>query len=195
MTKLTTREKLIHAMIDALQRKGLHGVGLNELLEIAGAPKGSLYHHFPGGKTELAVAAIEQVSKGIEGFFSSLFAKHPDPLQVMAEWLRSTLGSLEHSGYRRGCPLATIALESTPEDVEIRQALAATFAETRRVLAQQLRLQGYAGELSGSLAALIVATYEGGLLQARVAGNTESLLQATDALVELIRRYPKETPP
>ena len=57
MTK-TTPDKLIDTMIDAMQRKGLHGVGLNELLAAADAPKGSLYHHFPNGKTELSVAAI-----------------------------------------------------------------------------------------------------------------------------------------
>ncbi|MFN5881268.1 MAG: TetR/AcrR family transcriptional regulator, partial [Burkholderiales bacterium] len=48
-------------MGDALRTRGYHGVGLNELLAAAQAPKGVLYHHFPGGKAELAVCAIESV--------------------------------------------------------------------------------------------------------------------------------------
>jgi TetR/AcrR family transcriptional repressor of lmrAB and yxaGH operons len=50
-------------MLTALRTKGFHGVGLSELLAQAQAPKGVLYHHFPGGKTELAVAAIDQVRR------------------------------------------------------------------------------------------------------------------------------------
>src|SRR3990167_3882874 len=98
MKKISTRDKLITAMADALQRKGLHGVGLNELLAQAGAPKGSLYHHFPGGKSELA----------------------------------------------------------------------------------------------DTLAALFVALYEGGLLQARVAGSSEPLKRAAEALFNLTRSQPPQ---
>ncbi|ERI53646.1 hypothetical protein N878_14690, partial [Pseudomonas sp. EGD-AK9] len=83
----TTRDKLIDAMIDALQRKGLHGVGLSELLADAGAPKGSLYHHFPGGKSELAVAAIERVGQRAEQAFAALFEHQPEPLDALAAWL------------------------------------------------------------------------------------------------------------
>ena len=52
-----TRERLIAAMSDLLERRGFHGVGLSELLAQAQAPKGVLYHHFPGGKTALMKAA------------------------------------------------------------------------------------------------------------------------------------------
>jgi TetR/AcrR family transcriptional repressor of lmrAB and yxaGH operons len=59
MTTSDARQRLIAAMTDALQRRGRHGSGLTGLLAAAKAPKGVLYHHFPGGKTELAVAAVE----------------------------------------------------------------------------------------------------------------------------------------
>ena len=62
-----TRDRLIGAMLQALSTRGLHGVGINELLVAARAPKGVLYHHFPGGKTELAVATIEQLVAAGEG--------------------------------------------------------------------------------------------------------------------------------
>ena len=129
MKKTSTRDKLIHAMADALQRKGLHGVGLNELLEVAGAPKGSLYHHFPGGKSELAVAAIEHISQHIDSLFEQLFAQQADPLQA----------------------------------------------------------HGHSDEQADNLAALFVALYEGGLLQARVAGSSEPLKRAAAALFNLTR--------
>ncbi|HEY1028762.1 MAG TPA: TetR/AcrR family transcriptional regulator [Pseudomonas sp.] len=186
----TTRDKLIDAMIDALQRKGLHGVGLNELLASAGAPKGSLYHHFPGGKTELAVAAIEHVGQRAEQAFVSLFQRQPDPLDALATWLQSALGQLQDSAFERGCPLAAVALESGPEDGEIRAALADAFSAIRQALQRQLQRQGY--PQPQGLAALFVALYEGGLLQARVAGSSEPLQQAVHTLLLLIRQHRTE---
>lgn len=190
MTK-TTRDNLIDTMIDALQRKGLHGVGLSELLANAGAPKGSLYHHFPGGKTELAVAAIERVGSRAEQAFATLFGLQPDPLDALSTWLQTALGQLQGSAFERGCPLAAIALESGPEDGEIRAALASAFADIRQALQQQLQRHGY--PQPEGLAALFVALYEGGLLQARVAGSSEPLKQAVDTLLLLSRQHRTES--
>ncbi|KFJ92388.1 TetR/AcrR family transcriptional regulator [Ectopseudomonas oleovorans] len=192
MTK-TTPDKLIDTMIDALQRKGLHGVGLNELLAAADVPKGSLYHHFPNGKTELAVAAIERVGQRAEQAFAALFQRQSDPLDALTTWLQSALGQLQESAFERGCPLATVALESAPQDHEIRAALANAFAAIRQALQQQLQRHGYAQP--EGLAALFVALYEGGLLQARVAGSSEPLKQAVATLLHLTRQHRMESPP
>ena len=190
MTK-TTRDKLIDAMIDALQRKGLHGVGLSELLAAADAPKGSLYHHFPNGKTELAVAAIERVGQRAEQAFAALFERQSDPLDALSTWLQGALGQLQESAFERGCPLATVALESGPEDQEIRAALANAFIVIRQALQQQLQRHAY--PQPEGLAALFVALYEGGLLQARVAGSSEPLKQAVTTLLHFIRQHRSES--
>ncbi len=192
MTK-TTRDKLIDTMIDALQRKGLHGVGLSELLAAAETPKGSLYHHFPNGKTELAVAAIERVGQRAGQAFATLFERQADPLDALTTWLHGALGQLQDSAFERGCPLAAVALESGPEDHEIRAALANAFVTIRQALQQQLQRHGY--PQPEGLAALFVALYEGGLLQARVAGSSEPLKQAVTTLLHLTRQQHTESTP
>src|SRR3954453_12156456 len=53
-----SRERLLDSAVDLLQRQGYHGTGLNELLERSGAPRGSLYHYFPGGKEQMGAEAI-----------------------------------------------------------------------------------------------------------------------------------------
>ena len=53
-----TRQRLVQASAALLQRQGLPGTGIKQILADAGAPYSSLYHHFPGGKDELAAAAI-----------------------------------------------------------------------------------------------------------------------------------------
>jgi TetR/AcrR family transcriptional repressor of lmrAB and yxaGH operons len=83
--------------------------------------------------------------------------------------------------------LATIALESSADDVEIRAALQRSFNAVRQALSRQLRAHGYADEQAENLAALFVAIYEGGLLQARVAGSSGPLRRAATAMFNLAR--------
>ena len=54
-----TRTKLVEAAATLFEERGYHAAGVKAILERAGAPRGSFYFHFPGGKEELAIAAIE----------------------------------------------------------------------------------------------------------------------------------------
>ena len=184
---VSTRDRLIGAMLHVLPRKGYHGVGLAELLAHAQAPKGVLYHHFPGGKSALAVAAIEVVVVQITSGLDALMARHTDPIDAFSAWMGSAQKKLTGSQYERGCPLATIALETTPDDVDIRRALAQAFATIRDHLAHTLVAAGQGVDPARDLAALMVAAYEGALLQARVAENTDSMQQTSKALFPLLR--------
>ena len=123
-TPTTTRERLVAAMTDALRRRGLHGIGLNELLQQAGAPKGVLYHHFPGGKTELAIAAIDDVVNRMLAGLDKLLLATPDPIEATRRWMAGATVRLSETGFESGCPLATVALETTPDDPVLRDALA-----------------------------------------------------------------------
>ena len=185
-----TRERLIAAMTDALRWRGLHGIGLTELLAQAGAPKGVLYHHFPGGKTELAVAAIDDVVARMLRGLDALLANHPDPIEATRRWMLGATSRLSDTGFGSGCPLATVALETTPDDPALREALARAFSTLRERIALALEQHGEPQAQARGIAALIVATYEGGLLQARVAQSTEPITQATDTLLALLAARP-----
>lgn len=182
---LTTRQRLIDSMAHGMRRHGLHGTGLSEVLREAGAPKGVLYHHFPTGKTALAVAAIEASSVEIVGWLESVLAKYPDPLDAIEHWVRGASRLLSDSNYEAGCALATVALETTTDDREVRAALADAFATLRERIAQALAASGTAN--APGLAALIVATYEGGLLQTRVANRGDIMTLASETLISLVR--------
>jgi TetR/AcrR family transcriptional repressor of lmrAB and yxaGH operons len=189
------RQRLIAAMTDAMQRRGLHGSGLTELLAQAKAPKGVLYHHFPGGKTELAVAAIEATVMRICAGLDKALEGAADPGTALLAWIDGAQHRLGASGFERGCPLATIALETTNDDTEIRAALAAGFAAVRERIAAALVRTGYGADQANAVAALLVAAYEGGLLQARVAGSIEPMSQVGTALLAVLKLYhPKEQP-
>lgn len=195
MTFPDAKTRLIAAMIDALQRRGLHGSGLTELLAAAQAPKGVLYHHFPGGKTELAVAAVDAVVERLCSMLQERMDAAADPAAALMAWIHAAQARLAASGYERGCPLATIALETTAQDVAIRAALGRGFARIRVIIADGLVKAGYAHASAGALAALMVAAYEGGLLQARAAGTPEPMTLVGDALHSLLTLHrPKDMP-
>jgi len=181
-----TRDRLVGAMASALQRRGYHGIGLSEVLAAAQAPKGVLYHHFPGGKAALAVAAIEATAARIAQALDQLIERKDDPVAALRSWLMGAQKMLEASGFERGCPLATVALESTADDVEIRAALAAGFALLRGHLAQALTRGGLSPVRGRQMAALFVSAFEGALMQARVAGNVEPMAETTQALLALL---------
>jgi TetR/AcrR family transcriptional regulator, lmrAB and yxaGH operons repressor len=162
-------------------------VGLSELLSEAGAPKGVMYHHFPGGKSELAIAAIDLVVDQITSGLQKLMQRHADPADALKAWMASAQKLLACSGYQQGCPLASIASESTPEDKAIREALANGFAHIRQQLGLALENAGVAPARSANMAALMVSAYEGALIQARVAGQVDTMRNTTEALVDLIR--------
>jgi TetR/AcrR family transcriptional repressor of lmrAB and yxaGH operons len=182
-----TRERLIAAMLDALQRRGLHGIGLNELLAAAKAPKGVLYHHFPGGKTELALAAIAHAISRLSASLVQMIEAGNSPTEILSAWMLGAQRRLESSGFERGCPLATIALESTGGDAAIRQRLSQGFAELRRQLARMLRQGGVAESRAEPLASLILSSYEGALIQARVAADAQPLLETSAMLIALVQ--------
>lgn len=191
MTKETappgTRDRLIGAMVDALRNRGYHGVGISELLASAQTPKGVLYHHFPGGKSELAVKAIEAVAEQLGSSLEKLIQRAADPVEAMTLWMGLAQKMLEKSKFQAGCPLATIALESTGEDAEIRVALNKAFTSLRAKISQVLGAVGLPDPAARATASLIVSAYEGALLQSRVAENGDIMRETTEALIGLIQ--------
>ena len=186
-TTQPTRDRLVAAMADTLQTRGLNGRGLTEILTQAQAPKGVLYHHFPGGKQALAVAAIEALVAQMLAGLDSLFTHQPDPLRALVAWVGRAQQQLAQSQFERGCPLATVALESTPDDQAIRAALSTGFARIRQRLALALTAGGLEAARANSLATLVIAAYEGGLIQARVAGHTQPMQDTADSLIHLLQ--------
>lgn len=182
-----TRDRLMAAMLEALRTRGYQAAGLNALLAAADAPKGVLYHHFPGGKAELAVRTIEVVVAQLTTDLGRVFERSADPVDALAAWMNSAQRVLEKSAFERGCPLATVALESTAQDDGIRAALAGGFAQIRARLAGVLAGAGLAEAQARGMAALMVSAYEGALLQARVAGNVQPMRDTSEALIDLLR--------
>jgi len=187
LPEASTRERLVQAMGRALQQRGLHGVGLSELLEQAQAPKGVMYHHFPGGKTELALAAIDAAVQQLCGAIDRAMHDQTDVATALEAWLRGAEARLSRSGFALGCPLAAVALESGIADTALRSALATGFAALRERLAALLGTAGLSAARANGLATLVLAAYEGALIQSRVAGDAAPMRATAEVLIAMVR--------
>jgi TetR/AcrR family transcriptional regulator, lmrAB and yxaGH operons repressor len=183
----TTRERLIEAMATSLARKGFAGVGVSEILEQARTPKGVLYHHFAGGKTSLAVAAIRASITRITGSLARKRASFADPVAALEAWLDGMRQRLEASHFEYGCPLAATALEAHAEQTELRAALSEGFRALQAEVAETIAAAGIAPPRARELAAFFVSAYEGALMQARVANDGAMLRGVCAMLISLLR--------
>ena len=180
-----TREKLVEAAAVLMRRRGFHGTGLGQILAESGAPRGSLYFHFPGGKEQLTCAAIdaagqrwraavEEVLAGAEGLREKVIA--------VGELLAA---ELEETGFADGCPVATIALETAAESPEIRERCAAVYDGWLELVEATLAEAGMTGPDARSMAQLALCAFEGGLLIARVQRSGEPVRAVAAMLARL----------
>ena len=177
-----TREALIRAAADLFRRQGYAATGLNEILQVSGAPKGSLYYHFPGGKSELGAAAVRHAGALVAGTLSQLAAEAHDVADLVARYATALAGWMESSSYRQGNPIATTVLEQVPADAALTQAADEVYAAWTALLAERLRADGVPADRSPRLARSILAALDGALIQARVEQRPQPIIDAADEL-------------
>jgi TetR/AcrR family transcriptional regulator, lmrAB and yxaGH operons repressor len=177
-----TRERMVHAAAGLFRRKGYDGTGLNEILERSGAPRGSLYFHFPGGKEELAVAAITEVGTNLGSGMQALLTSSEDAGEGIGRVIDFLADDLERSDYRGGCPIAAVTLDGAGESEAVREACAAVFDHWLAVIEQRLLAGGWGPPAARRRALITLATFEGGLTVARARRDTAPLRALADEL-------------
>ncbi|MEL6339288.1 MAG: TetR/AcrR family transcriptional regulator [Myxococcota bacterium] len=179
-SRTDARDKLIGAAIRLFRRRGYHAVGIAELLENSGAPRGSFYYHFPAGKEELAIAAVERAGAAIESLLESCFDAS-ESLEVGAQKLAHAVAEhFETSGFEAGCPVMTVLLDTVPESSRLHQAGQLVLDRWLDVLERHAHRLGDQRDTKRLGLALFVAL-EGGWVVARVQRSVAPILLAGQA--------------
>jgi TetR/AcrR family transcriptional regulator, lmrAB and yxaGH operons repressor len=181
----SSREAFIAATGRLLRRQGYAASGLNEIVALSGAPKGSLYFHFPGGKEQLAVAAMEHAGEQLRGAIAAIAGSGEDLATVLASLVDALGAGLQASDFRDGCPIATITLEACGDSDAVRQAAASAFASWLEPLQRRLRDAGLDADAAERRALLVLSSIEGALILARARRDLTPLIAVRDELVEL----------
>src|SRR2546430_13826382 len=101
-----TRRRLVTATMRLLRRRGLHGTGLNQVLEESGAPRGSLYFHFPDGKHQLTREAARYEAAGISRRLRRMLDESPSPAEAVRLMFDSYADWPQRTKFAEGGPVA-----------------------------------------------------------------------------------------
>lgn len=181
------RGAIVRAAAALFRRNGYAATGINEIAELSGAPKGSLYHYFPGGKDQIAEAAVRFAGAGLVATLEKLEAEHRSAASMVRAYCKLVAGWMAKSGFRDGCPISTTLLESAPQSTEVTAAGREAFAGFRAVIGRALIRDGFGKAEASRLATLAVSAIEGALILARVegsAGPIEDVAKALDAALQ-----------
>ena len=166
----TTRERLLYATAELFRRQGYAGTGLKQIVAEADAPFGSLYHHFPGGKQQLA----EEVIRGAGAFFQAHVTAVYDEQATVEESVRAVFEgaaeTLSVTDFQDACPIATLALDVASTNDVLRRATADVFESWSEALAERL------GDREGALA--VITALEGAFVLCRAQRSVEPMLAA-----------------
>ncbi|HZB73048.1 MAG TPA: TetR/AcrR family transcriptional regulator [Acidimicrobiales bacterium] len=168
-----TRTRILDATGQLLRDHGYAGTGLKAISTSAAAPFGSLYHHFPLGKEELAAAALRHAAAGYaERVTAVLAAAGHDPVEAMRVAFRRAAETLAATDYADACPIATVALEVASSNDALRRVAAEIFEGWLAALDAWFMAAGIDPGTARSLSTLFLAALEGGFLLSRTARDT-----------------------
>jgi TetR/AcrR family transcriptional repressor of lmrAB and yxaGH operons len=186
--KVTQKEKIIRATAELLRRRGYSATVLSDIVEKSRAPKGSVYYYFPGGKDEIAAAAVRYAGDRVKQTLQELAATTTSPAALLRSYGNLVAGWMTKSGFRDGCPITTVLLETAPEKGEIAAAGREVFSNWFEIVQRRLIESGLDEERAQRLSRLAIMALEGALLLARVEQSSEPILLAMDEMAVLFER-------
>src|ERR1700742_155722 len=182
------RERMVISAALLMRERGAQPTAIADVLEHSGAPRGSAYHYFPGGRTQLLCEAIdyagEYVGAKIANAESGL-----DALDGLVAYYRK---QLQRSDYRAGCPVVAVTVEAgdpakPDQTTPVIDRAAAAFTRWTDLIAQQLVADGVSAARAEELAMLTTTAIEGAIIVARASRDLTSLESVHRQLRDLLQ--------
>lgn len=177
------RDRMIDGAIRLLAQQGLQATSFAEVLELTGAPRGSVYHHFPGGKDQLVSAAVDRAGARALHVFDGKQGISAEELTTLFLGLWREL--LVRSALGAGC--AVLAVTVATDSRELLQHAGAVFRTWRGQLAELFEHAGISAKEAAQFAATLVAASEGAVVLSRAEQSLEPFELVADQLLEQVR--------
>ena len=188
-----TRTRILDATIRLLRRQGYAATGIKQIVAEGEAPLGSMYHYFPGGKEQIAAEALARSGERIRQTIASA-GDAADLPAAIDNYFVVNAERLHDSNYQRGCPIATVALETASDNERIRQVCQDVFNGWQATLAQVFVDAGIAQGDADPLATFVLSSYEGALTMSRALRDVQPMLTSGAAIASVLRAHLGEAP-
>jgi AcrR family transcriptional regulator len=181
-----TKERIVQRSSELFRRQGFAGTGVKQIVAEASAPFGSLYHFFPGGKEQLGEEVIRSSGAVYGQLIDAFFEPGADPVAATREFFAAAAATVRDSGYADACPIATVALEVSSANEELRLACADVFEAWIEGGTARYVEAGIPRETARRLVIQLIAGLEGAFVLARALRSTEPVELAGEAAATAI---------
>ncbi|MFE3458150.1 TetR/AcrR family transcriptional regulator [Nocardiopsis aegyptia] len=182
-----TRARLIEGARELLEAHGYAGTGLNQVLAASGAPRGSLYFHFPGGKDELVTAALETAGADVGAALTGLADDAPDAVALVQRMIDLFTTRMVESDFTKGCPVAAAAVDVAATNDRVHEVCTRVYSSWQRELAARFTVFGRAPETADTQAWSVLSLIEGAILLARATRSRAPLDRARASAALLLK--------
>jgi TetR/AcrR family transcriptional regulator, lmrAB and yxaGH operons repressor len=179
------RSNMVDGAVRLLATQGVEGTSFSEVLAAADAPRGSVYHHFPGGKSELLHAALERASgRALEAMEATRGQSAPE---VLERFLTLWKALLDYSALRAGCAVVSVAVAGP--DGDILEHVGGIFRAWTEQLAELFAAGGMAADVAHTMATVAIAATEGAVVLSRAEQSRDPFDEVASTLTDLIRAH------
>ncbi|WP_420094799.1 TetR/AcrR family transcriptional regulator [Nocardia asteroides] len=168
-----------------IREHGAAATSIDDVLRHSRAPRGSVYHHFPGGRAQLIEEVVERAGNALAEILHD--AGEATPLATFDAFISLWKTDLQASDFRAGCPVLAVAVETNDDAPQLTHAAARAFGSWRDALHTLLRAHGVPPARARRLATLIVAAVEGAVALSRVEHDTQPIDDVARELRALLR--------
>lgn len=175
-SQASTRERMLDAAESLMRERGLAGAGIKDIAARGKAPIGSVYHHFRGGKTELASLALQRHGAKAGRLMDTIFASDAPVGERVRTLFRTAARGFDQSGARKSCAIGTVTLDLGATDEELRAVCAAAFGDWVALIEKHLPWRSAAARRS--FAEMVVIAVEGAFVLGRARRSGEPFITA-----------------
>jgi len=170
MKRRNIRQEMISGAINLLAERGVQGTSFAVVTEATNTPRGSIYHHFPGGKNELIEAAIASIGSVVKSLIDAVDVS--SPVEVVEQFVGSWRALLLANNFASNCAVANVSL-GAGDDGSLRDSAGGVFNDWRESLASAFERSGVDRDDAVDFADVCLAAVEGAMILGRASGSDD----------------------
>ncbi|WP_040835868.1 TetR/AcrR family transcriptional regulator [Nocardia brevicatena] len=179
-----TRERIATAMAELMRRQGYSATSVKQVAELAQAPMGSLYHHFPGGKPQIAAEALRASGAAYIQLLPLMMDSHDDLREGVRAAFASAAETIEQTDWMNMCPVATVAGEIADSEPGLRAVVAEVMTSWIEQGTDYFVRRGLPSGTARDLFLAVVGALEGAFVLSRTLRSAEPLHAAGRAMAD-----------
>ncbi len=181
----STRTNMLISAAEVLRERGAAGVTIDEVLARSGAPRGSVYYHFPAGRNQILTEALQYAGQLLTEVIAG--AANKGGLYLVRQFVEFWEGLLVESDFTAGCPVVAAAIGAADDEPQLTTVAGSIFRGWRDALTGAFVSDGFDEPCAASLAVTCIASLEGAVVLCRSTRSVDPLREVADQVEFLIK--------